>query len=80
MANRFKARMTKEFEEEHQDWIKQWLGEFIDADGYVHGYSVGSYIVGDVMESTDEYVVLEYWVPIEEHSILPEKPEEQANE
>lgn len=37
----------------------------LDADGYVHGWYVDGFIVGGVIESTEEYVSLEYWCPVD---------------
>ena len=43
------------------------LGKF---DGtYVYGWYVDGFIVGQVMDSDDEYIVLEYWVPVDPETV-----------
>ena len=42
-----------------------WLVDLLDEEGYVHGYYVDGYIVGDFAEVNEEYTHLEFWVPIE---------------
>ena len=38
-------------------------------DGYITGYYVGGYLVGDVIEATDEYINFEWWCPIDESTL-----------
>ncbi len=43
------------------------LGKF---DGtYVYGWYVDGFIVGKVMELDDEYIDLEYWVPVDPETV-----------
>lgn len=35
---------------------------------FIYGYLIDNYIVGDVIEATDEYISLEYWVPIKKET------------
>lgn len=37
----------------------------IDKDGYVQGYYVDGYIVGDFVEANEEYTSLEWWCPVD---------------
>lgn len=36
---------------------------------YVYGWYVDGFIVGEVMESDDEYIALEYWVPVDPETV-----------
>lgn len=53
----------------------EWL---VSADYFRDGYIYGSliwnggrpFIVGDVVESTDEYITLEYWCPVVAETII----------
>jgi len=38
--------------------------EFLNADGEAVGYLVGDYLVGDVVDACDEYINLEWWMPV----------------
>ena len=38
--------------------------EFLNADGEAVGYLVGDYLVGKVIDSCDEYISLEWWMPV----------------
>ena len=38
-------------------------------DGYVHGYYIDGYIVGDVVDATDEYINLLFWCPADKDSV-----------
>lgn len=54
-----------------------WLVDLLDEEGYVHGYYVDGYIVGDIAEVTEDYIHLEYWVPIEKDTLTQVEKEEQ---
>ena len=46
------------------------LAELTGYDGtYVYGWYVDGFIVGQVMDSDDEYIVLEYWVPVDPETV-----------
>ncbi len=46
------------------------LPELAGYDGtYVYGWYVDGFIVGKVMESDDEYIALEYWVPVDPETV-----------
>jgi len=38
--------------------------EFLNSDGEVVGYLVGNYLVGEVIDSCEEYINLEWWIPV----------------
>ena len=38
--------------------------EFLNSDGEAVGYLGGDYLVGEVAESCEEYINLEWWVPV----------------
>lgn len=38
--------------------------EFLNADGEAVGYLVGEYLVGEVIDACDEYITLEWWMPV----------------
>ena len=64
------------------DIDQEWLGndEYMQSlvgvnykDGFVYGQLVYSgkqpYIVGEVVESTDEWIALEYWIPVKPETV-----------
>ena len=46
-----------------------WFEEILEEDGYVHGYYVDGYIVGDVVDATDEWINLSFWCPVDKDSV-----------
>lgn len=38
-------------------------------NGWIYGYCVDGYIVGDVVEATDEYIALEFWWPVKRETV-----------
>ena len=48
--------------EERQEALEQM--EYINADGEAVGYLVGDYLVGKVIDSCNEYINLEWWMPV----------------
>lgn len=59
--------------EEVQKRILEEQPEAMDDWGYVHGYYVDGYIVGSLEEVTDEYLVLEWWIPVNKDTLLTEE-------
>lgn len=59
--------------EEVQKQILEEMPEAMDDWGYVHGYYVDGYIVGSIEEVTDEYLVLEWWIPVNKDTLLTEE-------
>lgn len=47
----------------------QWLQDLMDDEGYIQGWYVDGYIVGDIVEATDEYVIHEFWCPVDKDSV-----------
>lgn len=46
------------------------LKEMTQYDGtFIYGHLIDNYIAGDVIEATDEYISLEYWVPIKKETV-----------
>ena len=46
------------------------LAELTGYDGtYVYGWYVDGFIVGKVMDYDDEYIALEYWVPVDPETV-----------
>lgn len=41
----------------------------LDDEGYIHGWYVDGFIVGAVQESTEEYIALDFWCPIEKDTL-----------
>lgn len=58
---KFKAK-PKPFD--YESFEHYWLEERIDGDGYVTGYYVDGYIVGEFVVVDSEYTHLEFWVPV----------------
>ncbi|GAX46786.1 hypothetical protein [Pseudolactococcus reticulitermitis] len=44
---------------------QELFSDFMDEDGYIHGWYVDGVIVGDFVELNDEYAILEFWCPID---------------
>lgn len=47
----------------------QWLQDLMDDEGYIRGWYVDGYIVGDIVEATDEYIIHEFWCPIDKSTL-----------
>lgn len=63
----FKAKPTAyAFSAEHYsyDWSLP-----LDEEGYIHGWYVDGFIVGAVQESTEEYIAMDFWCPIEKDTL-----------
>ena len=46
------------------------LPELAGYDGtYVYGWYVDGFIVGEVIEANDEYIAIEYWVPVDPETV-----------
>ena len=41
-----------------------WTNERGNTDGEAVGYLVGNYLVGKVLDSCEEYINLEWWMPV----------------
>lgn len=41
----------------------------LDDEGYVHGWYVDGFIVGAVQESTEEYIAMDFWCPIDKDTL-----------
>lgn len=50
--------------------VEAW-GVPLDEQGYVTGFYVDGYIVGPVVESTEEYISLEWWCPVDVSTLKP---------
>jgi len=48
--------------EERKETLEQM--QFINSDGEAVGYLVGNYLVGEVLDSCDEYINFEWWMPV----------------
>jgi hypothetical protein len=56
--------------EPYEDGLwSSWFEEILEEDGYVHGYYVDGYIVGDVVDATDEWINLSFWCPVDKDSV-----------
>ena len=46
------------------------LSEVAKFDGtYVYGWYVDGFIVGEVIEANNEYIAIEYWVPVDPETV-----------
>lgn len=68
---KFKAKPRPEFLEEQED--ECWLFDLMDNDGYVTGYIVDNYLVGEIIEANDEYINFEWWIPIDKETLVAVK-------
>ena len=59
--------MSKEEREEALERM-----EFLNSDGEAVGYLVGDYLVGEVAESCDEYINLEWWMKVKDYEATDE--------
>ena len=46
--------------------------EFLNTDGEAVGYLVGDYLVGDVVDACDEYISMEWWIPVGVYEAMEE--------
>lgn len=46
-----------------------WLYDLLDKDGFVTGYYVDGYIVGDIVEAEEEYLSFEFHIPIQKETL-----------
>ncbi len=54
------------------------LPELEGYDGtYVYGWYVDGFIVGEVIEANDEYIAIEYWVPVDPETVCLVKEAEE---
>lgn len=71
---KYKAQATADMKHlEYLDFEETsgWLG-----DGWFEGYYANGYLVGPIMESTDEYIVPEYWIRIKPETMTVLESEE----
>ncbi|MDI9413357.1 MAG: YopX family protein [Bacillota bacterium] len=68
---RGKPDIDQEWLDEMEFTLDEYMENLVSAnykDGFVYGQVVYSgnrpYIVGEVVESTDEWITLEYWIPV----------------
>lgn len=62
--------------------MKIYKGKILGTEKYTKGYLIGGeqpYIVGEVIDSTEEYIVLEHWWPVERGTIEPIEKERINN-
>lgn len=70
---KFKAKPIKVEMPTSYDWDIP-----VDSKGYVTGYYVDGFIVGEVIESTEEYINLSWWYPVDVGTL--EVVKERTNE
>ncbi|MHC5215641.1 hypothetical protein ACYSNR_03170 [Enterococcus sp. LJL128] len=58
---------------ENKKIVEDMTGQKLDAEGYIHGYYVDGYIVGDFVDVTDEYAALEFWCEVDKDTLFEEK-------
>ena len=51
--------------EERQEALERM--PFLNSDGKAVGYLVGNYLVGDVVDSCEEYISLEWWMKVKDY-------------
>lgn len=47
-----------------------WWNHYIDDDGYISGFYVDGYIIGKIIESSDEHILPKFWCPIQEDTLI----------
>jgi len=60
-----------------------YKGKILGTEKYITGYLIGGeqpYIVGEVVDSTEEYINLEYWWPVERGTIKKVKTKKAQKE
>lgn len=57
---KFKAKPA-----ENKKIVEDMTGQKLDSEGYIHGYYVNGYVVGNFAEVTDEYANLEFWCEVD---------------
>lgn len=51
-------------DEEWQEFFEEKV-----TDGYIAGFYADGYILGDLVESNDEYIIFEYWIPVHKDTV-----------
>ena len=67
---RFKAKPKEELTKEMVDedlWY--FLKEYVDDDGFIHGWYSDGFIIGHVIEADDEYIIHEFWCPVDKTTL-----------
>lgn len=67
VTGKFKAKMKGSFDinDKNIDWLKDW----VDDKGYIYGYYVDGYIVGNINEVTTEDFYVNWWIPVEPETL-----------
>lgn len=67
VTGKFKAKMKGSFDinDKNIDWLKDW----VDDKGYIYGYYVDGYIVGNIDEVTTEDFYVNWWIPVETETL-----------
>lgn len=47
----------------------EWWEEYLDNEGYIHGWYSDGYIIGHVIEADDEYIIHEFWCAIDKSTL-----------
>ena len=60
---KFKAKPLWNTEE--KEFLAKELAQYIDNDGYIHGWYVDGSIVGKFVEFNEEYTMNEFWCKVD---------------
>lgn len=66
----FKAKPLKSIDPAFDDPDDiAWWEEFLDDDGFIHGWYSDGFIIGHVIEADDEYIIHEFWCPVDKTTL-----------
>ena len=67
---KFKAKPKKPFDPAFDDPDDvAWFEDLLDEDGYIHGWYVDGYIVGNIVEADDEYIAHEFRCSVDKETV-----------
>lgn len=47
----------------------KWFQDILDEDGFIHGWYSDGHIIGDVIEVDEEYIIHEFWCPVDKSTL-----------
>lgn len=47
----------------------EWFHEMLDDEGFISGWYSDGYIIGNVIEADDEYIIHEFWCPVDKSTL-----------
>lgn len=65
---KFKAKSLMSNEETHS--VAGRAGAYL-GEGWVQGHYIDGYIAGGVIEANEDYIAIEWWIPVDIETVTP---------